>query len=174
MRALRDWRLLLLLALLAAALLPLCASTRAADETARDMVEWPRQWDGVPLRPLALSAVEERFAARFPGRIARFDNGAATLVLREVRVPTRMLHPATDCYRGLGYRIELARLERDRAQRLWRCFTARRDGSAALRVCERIEAPDGQVFTDGSAWFWAATLRDTTGPWRAVTTVRPL
>ena len=33
--------------------------------------ELPRTWQGVPVRPLALSAVEQRFADRFPGSIAR-------------------------------------------------------------------------------------------------------
>src|SRR5205085_6566543 len=86
--------------------------------------EWPTQWNGRGLRPLALSAVEQRFADRFPGRIARLTDGEQVLVWREVRRPTRMLHPAADCYRGLGYRIEGARLERDVQQRLWRCFDA--------------------------------------------------
>ncbi|MET0540396.1 MAG: hypothetical protein ABWZ88_01440, partial [Variovorax sp.] len=82
--------------------------------------EWPAQWDGAPLRPLALSDVEQRFAQQFPGSIARMTDGRQMLVLREVRSPTRMLHPAVDCYRALGYRIEQARLERDAQQRLWR------------------------------------------------------
>ncbi len=63
-------------------------------------------WDGAPLRPLALSDVEQRFAARLPGAIARTTDGRRTLVLRQVAMPTRMLHPAADCYRALGFRIE--------------------------------------------------------------------
>ena len=50
-----------------------------------------------------MSEVEQRFAARFPGAIARFSDGERVIVLRHVERPTRMLHPAADCFRGLGY-----------------------------------------------------------------------
>ena len=72
---------------------------------------WPTDAQGQPLRPLALSRVEQRFAERFPGRIARLTDGHQIVVLRELDRPTRMLHPATDCYRALGYRIESEQLE---------------------------------------------------------------
>lgn len=154
---------------LAPALRP--ASAPAAPST--PAAEWPARWDGKPLRPLALSAVEQRFAARFPGRLARLTDGEQVLVLREVRQPTRMLHPAADCYRGLGYRITQAHLERDADQRLWRCFVAGRDGRAT-RVCERIVDANGQAYTDASSWFWAAQLGQSTGPWQAITIARAL
>jgi hypothetical protein len=163
--------MVLLLALAAA--LPLLAPTASrADGTARH-VEWPTQWDGRALRPLAMSEVEQRFASRFPGAIARFSDGERVIVLRRVQQPTRMLHPAADCFRGLGYRIERAGLERDAQQRLWRCFDAVRDGRR-LRVCERIEAPDGASFIDPSSWFWAAALGQSNGPWQAITVVEAL
>src|SRR6185295_16127627 len=66
--------------------------------------ELPSEWDGRVLRPLALSAVEQRFASQFPGQVARLTDGKQVLVWREVKRPTRMLHPESDCYRGLGYR----------------------------------------------------------------------
>ena len=135
--------------------------------------EWPRDWEGQRLRPVALSAVEQRFADRFPGRIVRLTDERQVLVWRSVQRPTRMLHPAADCYRGLGYRLAGARLERDRAHGLWRCFVATRGGES-LRVCERIVDADGQAFTDTSAWFWAAQLGRSHGPWQAITTARPL
>ena len=135
--------------------------------------EWPATWDGKPLRPLALSAVEQRFANRLPGQMARLTDGEQVLVLRDVRQPTRMLHPAADCYRGLGYRILQAQLERDAQQRLWRCFVAEREGRQT-RVCERIVDAQGQAFTDASSWFWAAQLGQSTGPWQAITTARAL
>ena len=136
--------------------------------------EWPSEWDGAPLRPLALSEVEHRFAERFPGSMARLTDGQQVLVLRQVNAPTRMLHPAADCFRGLGYAIAQARLERDAQQRLWRCFEATAPDGQRLRVCERIEAPDGRGFTDPSAWFWAASLGQSSGPWQAVTLVEAL
>ena len=152
----------------ASALRPPAAQTASA--TAR---EWPNTWDGAPLRPLALSDVERRFADRFPGAIARLTDGRQTLVLREVHLPTRMLHPAADCYRALGYRIEQARLERDAEARLWRCFVTQASGAHKLRVCERIVDAEGAAFTDTSAWYWAAASGRSRGPWQAVTLASP-
>jgi hypothetical protein len=159
--------------------------------------ELPRQWQGAAVRPLALSAVEQRFAERFPGRITRLTDGRQIVVLRDVAAPTRMLHPAADCYRALGYRIEGERLERtaastpprlpaargslppegalgeSSANTVQRCFTARKNG-VALRVCEQIEDARGHRFADTSAWYWAATMGQSRGPWRAVTMTQPL
>ena len=135
--------------------------------------ELPAQWNGVPLRPLALSEVERRFARHFPGSIARLTDGEQVLVLRTVRQPTRMLHPATDCYKGLGYHIRDEQLEAVAGQARQRCFTAERAGQR-IRVCEHIEDAQGQTFTDTSAWYWAAVAGQSTGPWQAVTVARPL
>ena len=75
---------------------PVWCST--AEEALRQFAaELPAQWNGEPLRPLALSEVETRFARQFPGTVARLTDGQQVLVLRTVRQPTRMLHPATDC-----------------------------------------------------------------------------
>lgn len=136
-------------------------------------VEWPLDVDGRRLRPLALSAVEQEFAQHFPGAIARFADGDRVVVLRQVASPTRMLHPAADCYRGIGYRIFAIGLERENggyraAPAIWRCFIAEKDGRR-VRVCENIVDADGQVYTDTSAWYWAALLGRSRGPWRAVT-----
>ena len=135
--------------------------------------EWPSHWDGAPLRPMALGAVEQRFAERFPGAIARLTDGRQTLVLREVNAPTRLLHPAADCYRALGYRIGEIRLQRDPRDRLWRCFVTEGPGGQKLRVCERIVDAAGTAFTDTSAWYWAAASGRSQGPWQAVTLARP-
>lgn len=161
--------------------------------------ELPAQWQGAPLRPLALSDVEQRFARNFPGSLARFaieprhDGTAAAegggadgsidaggwqvLVLRGVDKPTRMLHPAADCYQGLGYRIAAQQLELDRQRQLWRCFEATRGQAGSgqrLRVCERIVDANGQGFTDTSAWYWSAAMGRSQGPWQAITVARPL
>ncbi len=134
--------------------------------------DWPATWDGNPLRPMALSAVEHRFAQKFPGSIARVTDGESLFVLRRADVPTRMLHPAVDCYRALGYRIDHARLERDAQERMWRCFSASRKQGQTLRVCERIVDAEGMAFTDTSAWYWAAAAGRSKGPWLATTRVR--
>ncbi|MGJ7487188.1 exosortase Q [Variovorax sp. LT2P21] len=136
--------------------------------------EWPSTWDGAPLRPLALSEVEHRFAQRFPGAIARMTDGQGVFVLRHVAAPTRMLHPAADCYRALGYRVAQVRLENDEQARLWRCFSATRKRGETLRVCERIVDAKGRAFTDTSAWYWAAAAGQSQGPWQAVTVARSM
>jgi hypothetical protein len=56
---------------------------------------------------------------------------------------------------------------------LWRCFEAHQGGQR-VRVCERIVDANGLAFTDTSAWFWAASLGQSAGPWRAVTRVQGL
>lgn len=172
----RHWPALAALLLVLAAALPLLAGpepTPAAASASRH-VEWPREWDGRALRPLASSAVEQRFAAQFPGAIGRFSDGERVLLLRRVNAATRLLHPAADCFRGLGYRIERAQLEHDGQQRLWRCFEAEAPDGTRLRVCERIAGDDGSAFTDASAWFWAAALGRSNGPWLAITVVEAL
>ena len=148
-------------------------ATRADASATPAAPELPTQWRGRPLRPLALGDVEERFARRFPGTLARLTDGQSVLVLRNVRQPTRMLHPATDCYQGLGYRIAAQQLELDADDQLWRCFEALRAGRQ-LRVCERIVDAQGRGFTDTSAWYWAAALGQSHGPWQAITIARPL
>jgi hypothetical protein len=167
---------------LCAVVLPLCALWAAASawqdngqRTPRPQshLELPQQWQGAPLRVLALSEVEQRFAQRFPGQIARMTDGQQVLVLRAVDQPTRMLHPAADCYRGLGYRISAQQLWHDEQQALWRCFVAER-GAQRLRVCERIVDAAGQAYTDTSAWFWAAQMGQTQGPWKAITVATTL
>ncbi len=168
----RELKLLFAATLIGCALLPLASLTRAAAPPSNSG-EWPSEWQGRALRPLALSAVEQRFAAQFPGRIARLTDGEQVLVWRDVRVPTRMLHPAADCYRGLGYRVAEVRLEADAQQQLWRCFVAERAGQR-LRVCERIVDAQGHGYTDASSWFWAAQLGLSAGPWQAITTARAL
>ena len=172
-----------------AAVLPLCAvwglaqavsthlaahsdSVQASEVAARQghdlPAELPSDWNGAALRPLALSDVERRFARHFPGTLARLTNGTQVLVWRTVNQPTRMLHPATDCYRGLGYRIRDEQLEQQGEHQRWRCFVAERAGRRQ-RVCERIEDANGQGFTDASAWYWAAIAGQSGGPWKAVT-----
>ncbi|MDB5928304.1 MAG: hypothetical protein JWR60_11 [Polaromonas sp.] len=143
----------------------------AAIQAAREM---PSHWQGQPLRPLALSEVEERFARHFPGTLSRMTDGRQVLVLRTVDQPTRMLHPAIDCYQGLGYRIAGQQLERDGEDKLWRCFEALQPGGQRLRVCERIVDAAGQGFTDTSAWYWAAVMGQSPGPWQAITVARAL
>lgn len=174
-RALAEqWPRALALTLAACGLLPLVGRSASPAPAAMPSTEWPSVWEGESLRPLASSPVEQRFATQFPGRIGRFQSADAVWVLRDVTRPTRALHPATDCFRALGYRIDAVRLETDDRSRLWRCFVAVRADGTPLRVCERIVDAHEEAFTDTSAWFWAATLGRSVGPWRAVTRVEAL
>lgn len=176
-----HWPYALTATLLWCAMLPLAGQGHATPATApapQDTSEWPREWRGQPLQPLARSAVEARFATRFPGRIARFRVAGSgdELVLRDVQRPTRMLHPAADCWRGIGWQVGAAQLVRDDQAAegaLWRCFEATHGGQR-VRVCERIVDAQGQAFTDTSAWFWAASLGQSVGPWQAITRVQGL
>jgi hypothetical protein len=173
MQAAEHWPRALAVVLAACALWPLAGRGQIDAAPALVAHEWPHAIEGTALRPLALSAVEQRFAHRFPGRIGRFEADGAIWVLRDVARPTRALHPAGDCFRGLGYRIEQAQLQRDAESRLWRCFVAERDGTG-VRVCERIVDARGEGFVDASSWFWAAALGQSSGPWRALTRVEAL
>jgi hypothetical protein len=169
-------------ALLVAGVLPLVAPTLppAADgqrartvstvepDAAASRVDWPTHFRDQPLTQQPLSALEQRFARRFPGAIARFSDGRRMLVLRDVDRPTRQLHPAADCFRAAGYAIERPRPFVDDRGDAWSCFGARRDGEA-LRVCEAIVDSEGRRWTDASAWFWAAQYGG--GPWRATTVI---
>ncbi|WP_225610321.1 exosortase Q [Pseudomonas sp. PDM19] len=164
----------LLGALLLATLWPLLAPATSASAAARVAHEWPVQFEGRTLRPLALSPVEQRFAADFPGQLGRFTDGQRSIILRQVLRPTRKLHPAEDCFRALGYRIEQTQLrQRVSAQGLQRCFVVEREG-VRLQVCDYIEDAIGQSFSDTSAWYWSALSGRSTGPWQAITVASPL
>jgi hypothetical protein len=137
---------------------------------AEQRIDWPTHFRDQPLTQLPLSDLEERFARRFPGAIARFTDGRRMLILRQVQRPTRQLHPATDCFKALGYTIDRPRPVVDEQDAQWSCFAAERNG-ARLRVCERIHDSAGNAWTDTSAWFWAAQYGG--GPWWATTVVEP-
>lgn len=168
--------------LLIAAALPLAGHLHAlnarghANQTAEavdstDAVAWPTHFRAQPLTQLPLGALEQRFARRFPGAIARFTDGHHVLIVRHVTRATRQLHPAEDCFRALGYAVERPRPVVDDHGVQWSCFDATLDGRR-VRVCERIDDAEGRQWIDTSAWFWAAQYGG--GPWRATTVVSPL
>jgi hypothetical protein len=139
-------------------------------------IEWAEaQWaphNSSPIQ-LPLSPVEQRFASKFPGHIARFTDGRYEWIVRVIDQPTRMLHPAADCYRALGYSVTPPHVRAEANGEQWRCFTAARNGKT-LKVCERIfDAKDGR-WTDTSAWYWstlAGGASQARAPWWAVTKV---
>lgn len=155
---------------LLAAVLPLreARDTRPQGDASTRFPGWPGTFEGRALHPLPLTERETRFAADFPGHIGRFSDGQRELVLRWVEAPTRQLHPAEDCFRGLGYVVTPQPSERSADGASWHRFHAER-GGMALRVSEAISDGSGGRWTDTSAWYWSALLGHTPGPWWAVT-----
>lgn len=131
-------------------------------------MDWSYTWKGTPIRPLALSEIELRFAQNFPGSITRMTDEKRTFVFRQINEATRKLHPAVDCYRGLGYSIEREQLYSDAQGLLWRCFVATQ-ANTMLQVCEHIEDRHAQAYTDTSAWYWSALTQPNNGPWTTIT-----
>ncbi len=130
---------------------------------------WPATFAGRELKPLPLSPREERFVADFPGRIARFTDGQREIIIRWAARETRTLHPASDCFKGVGYSIRPLPLVTDESGARWSVFQATMNGES-LRVRERVYADGGgQSWTDVSSWYWQALMGKTTGPWWAVT-----
>ncbi len=128
---------------------------------------WPAEFEGKPLTELPLTEFEQRFAGGFPGKIARFSDGKREIIIRWVTEPTRQLHPASDCFQGLGYTVKPLAVHRDEKGSLWSSFAAGK-GKDQLRVYERIHSDAGETWTDVSAWYWAA-LRTGSGSWWAIT-----
>ena len=128
---------------------------------------WPSEFEGKTLTPLPLTAIEQRFNADFPGKIGRFTDGKRELIVRWVTEGTRKLHPASDCFQGLGYSVKPLAMHRDENGSLWSSFAATK-GNERLRVYERIHSDSGETWTDVSAWYWAA-LQHGEGSWWAIT-----
>lgn len=133
-------------------------------------------WDAAPLPP-GLTAVapgerETRFAAGFPGNIGVFTDGQRTYIVRWVRLPTRKLHPASDCLRALGYSLRPGPLFAASDGSHWGTSQAEKD-RVRLRVRERMIDSVGREWTDVSAWYWHAALHQSFGPWWAVTILEP-
>jgi hypothetical protein len=116
---------------------------------------------------MPLTELEQRFNADFPGKIGRFTDGKREIIVRWVKEATRMLHPASDCFQGLGYSVKPLPVHRDDKGSLWSSFAATK-GNDRLRVYERIHSDSGETWSDVSAWYWAA-LRADSGSWWAIT-----
>ncbi len=161
---------MLLATLLVAAAAPFFAVSPEGASRPVPFPGWMSHWQGEPLQRMPLSDCEARFANGFPGKIARFTDGERQYVIRWVHRKTRQLHPAVDCFRGSGYSIRPAPVRIDTVGERWGCFEAARSGEA-LDVCERIFDDAGNSWSDVSAWYWAAALGRSDGPWWAITRV---
>jgi len=174
MRSPRPVMAIFIAALLCAAVLPLFVHGTAPQvQRSNASPEWAEaRWlpaDAAPVRR-PLTALEESFASHFPGHIARFTDGRRAWIVRVMDRPTRMLHPASDCFRGLGYSVAPPRVHGDAHGRNWRCFAAEKNGRR-LKVCERIFDQKEGSWADTSSWYWSALLGQESGPWWAVTQV---
>ncbi|MFN0111855.1 MAG: hypothetical protein ACKVZH_23600 [Blastocatellia bacterium] len=120
---------------------------------------WPANFEGLSLTQQPLTDREQQFIQDFPGKIARFTTAdSRELILRWLTQPTRTLHPASDCFRGLDYSIHPQPLTVDAAGNRWGTFEARR-GNETLLVRERIYSlATGESWTDASSWYWQTTL----------------
>ena len=161
--------LLFIICCLVAAAAPLAPKRSDVTEEQNAFPGWPSQFEGHDLTQSALSQREERFAADFPGRVARFSDGRREIIYRWAARETRALHPSADCFKGLGYSIRSLPAHIDQTGRRWGAFEARR-GAETITVHERIfDMVDKESWSDVSNWYWRAALGKTAGPWWAVT-----
>lgn len=164
--------ILFLLIALSAAIAPMIeqhyARAQQQSQSPGKHLSWPQQFEGKSLTALPLSALETRFLTRFPGDIARFSDGNRVIVMRRISRPTRMLHPASDCFRGIGYKISDIKITQREQQGKWRSFTATAN-NRPIQVFEKITDNAGNEFTDTSSWYWHALLGQSKGPWLAIT-----
>lgn len=135
-------------------------------------VAWPVSYNGMPLTQVPLDPRDAAFTADFPGHVGRFSDGRREIVIRWVTSATRKLHPASDCFRGLGYSITPVPMRRNSAGKAMSCFEARGRGGA-LRVCEHLEGSAGKTWPDVGAWYWDAAFdRSAQGWWSYVVAER--
>ena len=130
-------------------------------------------FDGLtlPLHPLPSSIAEMAFAKSFPGTLSSHRWGDNQVILRRVTEATRKLHASRDCLRAAGFETGDAITVTRPDGREWSRFSAVRDGQRLL-IHERIVSDrDGSVWTDVSAWYWAALRHPLNGPWQAETMI---
>lgn len=153
-----------------AALLPLLAGNFSSSaSSSENFPGWVTHWRGKPLRRLELGWREQNFARDFPGQIAQFSDGQRTILMRYTARPTRSLHPAVDCFKGSGYKIQPLDIRVDEQGERWGEFLAEGNGER-WRVSERIfENSGGRDWTDVSSWYWSAAYGRSQGPWWAIT-----
>ena len=153
-----------LLAALTAAAAPLVGGSNDAKAMNAGFPGWPTQYEGRPLTAMPLTARENSFVRDFPGRVDRFSDGQREIIIRWIDAPTRRLHSAADCFRGIGYGITPLPVRRSMSGAAMSCFRAGRGGDA-VAVCETIRDEHGSIWPDVSAWYWSAMFGASPGPW---------
>lgn len=125
---------------------------------------WPTSFAGKPLTRVELQPYEQRYAAEFPGRMARFSDGSRQIMFQWLPSHSRSVHSAAECLQNSGYEIEHGPIIVDGTGMKWSSCTARK-GQTAIRLRERIEDSHGRHWQDVSSWYWDATLDRTNGPY---------
>ncbi|MEE8573770.1 MAG: hypothetical protein V3T30_00010 [Thermodesulfobacteriota bacterium] len=142
----------------------------SGDSTAKvaEFAGWPESFNGRALERMELTRDEKSFSRGFPGHIARFTDGSSEIIMRRLTKESRKLHPAADCMKGAGFKVEPLPIRSDSDGRHWGCVLAVKD-EKKLRVCEIIYDEEGRSWSDVSSWYWSAKLKRTKGPWWAIT-----
>lgn len=173
-RTLTGMRVLAVLCLIAAGL-PFLSKTISTTieptkqhSAARAFPGWPETFEGRSLTPLLEDAGKGEAFASFPGKLRAFTDGKRTILMRWLTQPTRQLHPASDCYRAIGYEVDWQPLIIDGEGKRWSCFSAKQ-GKNLVFVKERIADENGGTWSDVSSWYWSAMLGSTTAPWWSIT-----
>jgi hypothetical protein len=125
---------------------------------------WPTHYEQQALTELPLSTREVAFVRDFPGRVGRFTDGRREFIIRFVSAPTRRLHSAADCFRGMGYSVTPLPAHLDKQGRVMGCLRAS-NRTEVLSVCEVISNERGDHWPDVSAWYWHALFGPSRAPW---------
>jgi exosortase len=155
---------------LIAAVAPLVALPSSRTLQAHGFSGWPTRFEGKEISQLPEDDTLREFGKDFPGKIGLFTDGQETMCLRWITHETRQLHPASDCYKGLGYRTEFQPSTTDEAGNRWHQFSAAR-GEKHLHIRERIFDLQNNSWSDVSAWYWDAVWQKTRPPWWSVTVI---
>lgn len=164
--------LLLMAAAAVSAALPWLAPRSSEAAVHAAFKGFPGRIEGRAITRLEMSAREAAFARDFPGRIGRFTDGEREIIVRWVASPTRRLHPAADCLRGIGYAVTPAPMRRTAEGALQSCVRAAK-GADRLLVCEHVTDGAGRSWSDVSAWYWHALFAGEGGSWWSVVVARP-
>jgi hypothetical protein len=155
-----------LVAVLIAGLAPLLDRTSdRASAAGSGFPGWPVIYEGRALTELPLTPREAVFLSDFPGRVGRFSDGRREIIIRWVGAPTRRLHSAADCFRGIGYGVTPLPVRRNAAGAAMGCFRASRRDTDDVNICEVINDSQGESWPDVSAWYWNAMFGSSHGPW---------
>jgi hypothetical protein len=153
------------LAVVAAGFVPLFGQDKGlAAAAGKSFSGWPTAYEGRELKQLPLTQRESEFVRDFPGHVGRFSDGRREIIVRWVGAATRRLHPAADCFRGIGFSIAPIPLRKNAAGSAMSCFRASR-GVEAMIICELIRDERGESWPDVSAWYWSSVLGRTPAPW---------